>query len=211
MTIDKKRDFDAVAATWDEQPRRVKLGADITRAISAEVPLNKDMDVMDFGCGTGLLTLNLAPLVRSITGVDSSRGMLDVLGKKVESAVIPNVRMQFVDMDKGDELKGSYDLIVSNMTMHHIKDVGTLIRQFYRLLKPSGSLCITDMDPDGGLFHDTREGLFHDGFERAWMKKAFTDAGFIDVKDKTAATIVKPSVEGVPSEFSVFLVSGRKV
>jgi predicted TPR repeat methyltransferase len=79
---DDKRDFDKVAASWDT-PMRVKLATDVAGAVSAEVRLATEMDVLDFGCGTGLLALQLQPYVRSITGVDSSQGMLDVLGSKI--------------------------------------------------------------------------------------------------------------------------------
>ena len=52
-------------------------------AIMSEVQLNGDMDVLDFGCGTGLVTLQLQPRVRTITGADTSHAMLDVLKAKI--------------------------------------------------------------------------------------------------------------------------------
>ncbi|MDD4138360.1 MAG: methyltransferase domain-containing protein, partial [Methanoregula sp.] len=72
----EKRDFDSAASTWDEDPGRVKMAHDVARAIRETVTLRPDMDVLDFGCGTGLLALNLQPHIRTITGVDSSQGML---------------------------------------------------------------------------------------------------------------------------------------
>ncbi len=90
--INEKKNFDQEAATWDEEPRRVKLVFDIADAILQAVALTPNMDVLDFGCGTGLLTLRLQPFVRSITGVDSSQGMLDVLKMKVERDHFSNVR-----------------------------------------------------------------------------------------------------------------------
>ena len=78
----EKRDFDQVAASWDQNPARLKLASDVAHAISQQAQLTPDMDVLDFGCGTGLLTLHLQPKVRSITGVDSSEGMLAVLRKR---------------------------------------------------------------------------------------------------------------------------------
>ncbi len=74
----EKRDFDKEAAGWDEHPGKVKLANDIAGAIGNHIVLTPNMDVLDFGCGTGLLTFQLQPLIRSITGVDSSQGMLDV-------------------------------------------------------------------------------------------------------------------------------------
>ena len=71
-----KKDFDHAAVTWDEKPGRIKLAADVANAILKSVEVHADMDVLDYGCGTGLLTLSLQPHVRSITGADSSHGML---------------------------------------------------------------------------------------------------------------------------------------
>ena len=79
----EKRDFDKEAASWDENPARVKVVKDIFEAIVRQVTITSDMDVLDFGCGTGLLSLQLQPFVRSVTGMDSSQGMLDVLKQKV--------------------------------------------------------------------------------------------------------------------------------
>ncbi len=81
---DEKFDFDKKAASWDENPHRVSLANDIAGAIIDEKILAPDMDVLEFGCGTGLLTLKLRPLVRSLTGVDGSKGMLGVLEAKIE-------------------------------------------------------------------------------------------------------------------------------
>ncbi len=53
----EKRDFDKEAASWDEHPARIKLANDITHAISEQIVLMPEMDIMDFGCGTGLLAL----------------------------------------------------------------------------------------------------------------------------------------------------------
>lgn len=50
----QKRDFDNAAATWDENPARVKLAHDVARAIRHTMQLTPDMDVLDFGGGTGL-------------------------------------------------------------------------------------------------------------------------------------------------------------
>ena len=123
----KKRDFDKDSATWDQEPRRAKLAKAVAQAIIETVRPNEGMDVLDFGCGTGLLTFELQPLVRSITGVDSSAGMLDVLKGKVASRNLANVKTQFLDLEQGAALAGSYDLIVSSMTLHHIREVGPLL------------------------------------------------------------------------------------
>ena len=206
----ERRDFDKEAATWDEIPARVKLANDIAAAISDEILLTSNMDVLDFGCGTGLLTLQLQPVVHSITGVDSSRGMIDVLKAKIDKQNLPNIKTQYLDTEKGDILKGTYHLIVSGMTLHHVKEIRPLLNQFYRILKPSGYLCIADLDLDDGQFHDNNNGVFHFGFDRALLRKDFMEAGFDDIRDRTAAEVMKPGSDGGVRTFTVFLMTGRK-
>jgi 2-polyprenyl-3-methyl-5-hydroxy-6-metoxy-1,4-benzoquinol methylase len=114
---DNKRDFDKEAAQWDENPGRVKLVKDVSNAITLHVPLNNSMRTMDFGCGTGLLTFRIAPLVGSVTGVDSSQGMLDILRTKISKQKISNVTTSFIDLDKGDVLADNYDLIIKGSSI----------------------------------------------------------------------------------------------
>jgi SAM-dependent methyltransferase len=205
-----KRDFDNAAASWDGQPARVRLAEDIAAAIKRQVRLAPDMDVLDFGCGTGLLTLLLQPFVRTITGADSSRGMLAMLQAKIDELGLKNVTPMLVDLDRGDRLAGAYDLIVSNMTLHHIRETEPLLAQFREVLSPGGYLCISDLDPDGGRFHGDNTGVFHFGFDRAVLRKSFISAGFDEVRDITAAEMTRPVAGGGMGVFSIFLMSGRR-
>ena len=121
-----KRDFDKEAASWDTLPR-VKLAEDVSRAIMRNLTLKSDMDILDFGCGTGLVSMILRRKVRSVTGVDSSQGMLDVFNEKVSRGSISNVKTFRLDLDKGELLPGSYHLVTTNMSLHHIKDIKSLL------------------------------------------------------------------------------------
>ncbi|WP_424357528.1 class I SAM-dependent DNA methyltransferase [Methanocella sp. MCL-LM] len=206
----EKRDFNKAAARWDEEPRRVKLAGDVARAITEEIKLTADMDILDFGCGTGLLSLNLLPEVRSVTAVDSAQGMLSVLKSKIEALELSNVRTMHLDIDKGDRLEGRFNLVTSSMTLHHIKDIKPLLGQFYNILTPGGYLALADLDLDGGMFHEDSTGVFHNGFDRKQLRQTFMDAGFEDVRDRTAASMMKPVVGGEKKEFTIFLMTGRK-
>ena len=206
----EKRNFDQDAALWDQNPGRVKVAADIAQTIIREVNPDSTMDVLDFGCGTGLLTLALQRLVHSITGVDSSQGMLDVFRRKISDRGLPNVSARYLDLDEGDVLTGSYHLIVSSMTLHHIKNVDSLLRQFHQILRPSGMLCIADLDPEDGRFHPDNDGVFHSGFEREEMKHRFVQAEFHDLRVTQATQIEKPVENGTMRLFSIFLITGRK-
>ena len=206
----KKRDFDKAAGTWDELPRRVQLASDVARAISEEIELTSEMDVLDFGCGTGLLTFLLQPYVHSIKGADSSRGMLDIFTTKIKDHGLRNIEAVYLDPERGDIVEGRYHLVVSNMTFHHIGDIRPLLLRIHEIILPGGHVCITDLDSDGGHFHRDDTGVFHKGFDRAEFRGALAAAGFEEIRDRTAATITKPMADGSSRDFTIFLMIGRK-
>ncbi len=207
---EEKRDFDSEAMTWDKEPGRVKLADDVAKTISEMISLSPDMDVMDFGCGTGLLTLQIQPFVRSITGIDSSPGMLNVLDMKIKKQDITNVKTHLADITQGELPSGEYDLVVSSMTFHHIKDISLLLNAMAGVSRPSGQIAIIDLDPDDGKFHDTNEGVFHFGFDRSNMKKLLEEAGYDSIREKTAAIMKRVSPTGETRDFTIFLMTGKK-
>lgn len=206
----KKWDFNEEEASWDKNPGRVKLANDIADAINEEVTLTSEMDALDFGCGTGLLTLRLQPLVHSVTGVDSSEGMLDILNAKIEEGKLANIATRLLDLEKGDVLEGEYQLILSSMTFHHVRNIRPLLDRFHKVAAPGGLLCIADLDPDEGRFHGENDTVFHPGFDRTALTGILQEAGFEDVRTRTAATVTKRAPEGEKMDFTVFLMIGRK-
>jgi len=210
MTDQNKTNFDQKAFTWDENPLRVKLGYDVANAIIREIKPTQDMDALDYGCGTGLVTLRLQPFVKSITGVDSSPGMLKVITEKVKSQGLKNVHIQYVDFEQSGKVEGKFHLVISCMTLHHMREPGILFRPLYDLLLPGGYLGITDLDTEDGSFHDDNTGVFHFGFDRAHVKKFLEKTGFRDVRDITAAKVVKNITGQGERKFPVFLIIGKK-
>lgn len=202
-----EQDFDSRAATWDEESRRVQLAREVVAGIIAAVKPTAQMTALDFGCGTGLVTLNLQPYVGSIDGIDNATGMLNVLEKKCRDSGITNVRALHCDLERGERPEGRYDLIVSSMTLHHVADIPPLFRMFGELLKPDGAVCLADLDKEDGTFHDDPSRACHFGFERAGIKRMLAEAGFTALQDATVSTIRKRSP---PREYPIFLISGRK-
>jgi 2-polyprenyl-3-methyl-5-hydroxy-6-metoxy-1,4-benzoquinol methylase len=205
-----KRNFDQEAASWDLNPGRLKVATDIAQTIFRQMNLASDMDVLDFGCGTGLLSLALQPFVASVTGVDSSHGMLDVFRRKISEKGLKNVKAVYLDLEKGGVLAGSYHLVISSMTLHHIKNISPLLKQFYSVLHPSGLLAIADLDLDDGQFHGDNQGVFHFGFDREVLQRQFKNAGFQHIQTSNAAQIEKPAGSNLTRLFNIFLMTGHK-
>ena len=197
--------FDTRAATWDADPRRLRLAADIFSALDRAVPLHPGMNALDYGAGTGLLTLALAPRVRHILAVDSSPGMLDVLQHKIRAAGLPHVETLRADFTQDPLPPGPFDLVASAMTLHHVADVDRLLRQFFALLAPGGHLALADLDAEDGSFHGHADGVFHLGFDRVVFAKQLAAAGFHGLRFDTAARTVKNG-----RSYAIFLAVARK-
>ncbi len=196
--------FDGRAKTWDEQPRRIKLADDLFAALARHIPLRPDMVALDYGCGTGLLTLLLARRVHRLVAVDSSQGMLDILSQKLAANGMANVDVLLSDFAKGPVPPGPFDLIASAMTLHHVADVGGLFRIFFALLADGGRIALADLDAEDGTFHSSQDGIHHWGFDRGTFATWLAEAGFSDVRFATATHVAKSR------DYSVFLATAQK-
>jgi ubiquinone/menaquinone biosynthesis C-methylase UbiE len=210
MKAEERKDFDKEAAAWDGDPGRVRLANDVADAIIRETRPTGEMDVLDFGCGTGLVTLRLQPFVKSITGADSSRGMLGVLEEKIRTRGLSNVRTRLVDFERGARVEGKFHLVMSSMTLHHVPDTEALFKQWHDVLLPGGLLCAADLDTEDGSFHVNNTGVFHLGFAREHVKSLLIATGFHDVRTVTAATMTRAVAGGGKRAFPVFLIVGKK-
>jgi ubiquinone/menaquinone biosynthesis C-methylase UbiE len=206
----KPRNFDDAASSWDEEPRRLRLANAVAQAVQKEVVLTDRMNALDFGCGTGLVTLSLQPYVRRITGADTSEGMLQVLRGKVESRGLTNVKTVLLEPDREAFHQEQFDLLVSSMTLHHVEDVGKLLDEFYRVLLPGGVLAVADLDAEDGSFHGHGLAAAHSGFDRERMRVMLEGAGFREVRVATATRVEKPDARGEMQTYTVFLITARK-
>ena len=197
--------FDARAQTWDDNPGRRRLAADLFAALERQIPLQPDWTVLDYGAGTGLLTLALAPRVRRVLAVDSSAGMLDVLAGKLSLNHVVNVDTIRADFAADPLPPGPCHLVVSAMTLHHVADPNLLFRSFHELLAPGGTLALADLDAEDGSFHENNAGGHHYGFDRDALSRQLAAAGFADVRCTTAALIDRNS-----RAYPVFLAAARR-
>jgi trans-aconitate methyltransferase len=201
--------FDRAAATWDEQPARVVMAQSIAKAILAQVPVRPSMTAVDYGCGTGLVTLALQPAVARIIGVDSSPAMLAKLQEKTPAlGVAVETRLLDLETQRPPE-DVSPDLIVSAMTLHHIAEIPTLLRALHQWLRPGGYLALADLDTEDGSFHQDKTAVHHFGIDREWLAAQLTELGFRDVRAITAHVVERPDAAGTLRRYPVFLVSGR--
>lgn len=202
-----KEIFDKAASTWDEKPLRLQLAAAVANAIIKTIPVHNTFKALEIGCGTGLITTEISPLVKSILATDTSDGMLAVLNEKISAQDLRNVTTQCLDLTS--ESHGlpdtSFELIYSSMTFHHIKQTEKILHVCRELLSVGGKLCIADLDEEDGSFHGDMAGVEHYGFSKKKLTVLLTKCGFDKITYSTAHVISKET-NGIKRDYPVFLM-----
>lgn len=202
--------FDQSAAQWDSEPRRIALMKAVGEAILREVRPTREMDVLDYGCGTGLIGLFLLPHVRSVTAADSSPGMLQVLRAKIGQGDISGMRVLQLDLEKEPVPEGRFHVAMACMVMHHVADGDRVLGALHEMLLPGGVICIADLDSEPGLFHpaEAAGSVHHLGFDRTAFTERLARAGFRNITASTAYVVRRPVQGGELRDFPVFLMAG---
>jgi ubiquinone/menaquinone biosynthesis C-methylase UbiE len=100
---------------------------------------------LDVGCGTGVLARQLAAAGLEMTGLDPSEGMLAVA--REHSPAVELVQGSGTDLPFED---GSFDLVVTVATLHHIAApdaVRATLGELARVVKPGGRIVVWDHNP----------------------------------------------------------------
>jgi ubiquinone/menaquinone biosynthesis C-methylase UbiE/uncharacterized OsmC-like protein len=206
-TGERRRDFDKEAQSWDDNPLRRELGEALGKILAASLPLTSADTVLDYGAGTGLVSLALCPKVSQVLAADSSQGMLDVLAAKIKAAGIVNLLPVFLNLEDPTATPPRVDAIVSSMALHHVRDIPRLAGRFFSMLGPGGRIAVADLCKEAGDFHPDNTGVFHFGFVAEWLRDIFASAGFADVSTKIAYNVRKQTASGESKDFPILLLT----
>ncbi|MGA2681265.1 MAG: class I SAM-dependent methyltransferase [Candidatus Bathyarchaeia archaeon] len=111
--------------------------------------INPNDIVMDFGCGPGFFTIELAKKAKRVVAVDLSPEMLKKAENKGAKAGVKNIEFMQSDGTKIQLDARSVDLIFLVTVFHEIGDTQRVLAEFHRILKPSGSLVIVEVVKKG--------------------------------------------------------------
>lgn len=202
--------FSEEAATWDEDEGHVERAREVAGVLREAVALRPDMDVLEIGGGTGLLSRELADDIGRATVTDVAPGMVAAAQGALADPRYPGWEARRYDVEHDPLLQERHDLVLGLLALHHMGDVAAVIGRCAELLRPGGAVALVDLDHDpDGAFHahvDDFDG--HDGFTRGDLRQWLEGAGFRDVRTGDAGTVTKES-EGVERDFPMFLATGR--
>lgn len=202
--------FDSHAEGWDDDPHKVARAAEVADAVRAALPLTGDERVLEYGAGTGLVAQALQDAVGPLTLADSSAGMREVAERKVAAGALPAGTCVW-DLDLADggaatRPEERFDLVLTSLVLHHIRDLRPVLTGFHDLLAPGGHVAVADLDAEDGSFHDHLHDFDgHDGFDRQGLARDLERAGFERVEVADCTSVVKHG-----ERFAVFLATARR-
>jgi SAM-dependent methyltransferase len=140
------------ARAYDRLSHRILLGS-FFEGIAADIGANVagGERVLEVGCGPGHLAIRMArQLGLDVTGLDLDPDMIDVARENVARAAGDDGRkLTFVVGDVASQpfLDGSFDLVVSTLSMHHWADSSAGLSEIGRVLRPGGRVLLWDLRP----------------------------------------------------------------
>lgn len=171
--------FEEMANRYDTE-ERIELAKVIVKEVRKELQNSKSSSLIDYGSGTGLVSLELSDLVNSILLVDSSKQMLEVAKTKISHKGITNSKVLYSDFTKETpELKA--DIVLMSLVLLHIPDTQKILQELFHILNEGGKLIIIDFDKNNKINHPK----VHNGFSHEELKESLVEVGFKTVEMKT--------------------------
>jgi 2-polyprenyl-6-hydroxyphenyl methylase/3-demethylubiquinone-9 3-methyltransferase len=100
-----------------------------------EKRFNKTVNVLDIGCGGGLLTNHLAKVGHDVTGIDISQSSIDIAKQYDDTKKVRYLRANAYELPFNNE---SFDVVCAMDILEHVENPAKLIQEASRVLKPGG-------------------------------------------------------------------------
>ncbi|KAJ1310570.1 hypothetical protein OPQ81_007299 [Rhizoctonia solani] len=187
--------FDAQAhdqeGGYEAKPIAQEMARKASVAFLEAFPFDKSQTVvMDFACGTGMISRNLIPYSKKIIGVDISSKSVDFYNERTTKQGIPPEEMRAICADLTERGKGDndvfggveFDAIVCSGAYHHFDDINHMTKILASYLKPgTGTLIITDFiaspEAEHVLSSHAHVVPHTSGFSEELIRSTFVDAG----------------------------------
>lgn len=171
--------FEQMAKRYDTE-ERIALAKVIVEAVKPTLQASQSKSLIDYGSGTGLVSLALRDLVASALLVDSSEQMLEVAKAKIEHNGMANVQVLHSDFTEGmPELKA--DIVLISLVLLHIPNTKLILQQLYTILNDGGQLIVVDFDKNEQVNHPK----IHNGFVQDELQEILAEVGFQSTTSKT--------------------------
>ena len=201
--------FDQVADRWDNLQASFYSETVRDRALATAAVRAGDI-AADIGCGSGFITEGLIRAGLHVIAVDQSEAMLAAMKRKF--AGIAEVDYRCGEAEQLPVCDDAVDYVFANMCLHHVERPPMVIKEMARILKPGGTLVITDLDSHTSEFLRDEHRDRWLGFDRGDIRGWFTAAGLGRVAvDCVGERCCAPSDSGSEAaSVNIFVASGKK-
>jgi len=193
--------YDEFAARYEDQRRTRRPGGYHALLDDMEVDLTlrygAGTDVLEVGCGTGLILERLVPHCRSAKGVDLSSGMLEpAKARGLDVQVGSATELPFDD--------GTFDVVCSFKVLAHVPEIESAMREMLRVTRPGGCVLaelynpisiralIKRLGPAGAISDRTKESAVYTRFDAPWRVRRMVPEG-ARIVDSRGVRIVVPA------------------
>ena len=175
--------FEMIANIYDtsERIQIAKVSSDAIREYLVDA---KSKNAIDFGCGTGLVGMNLLNDFNSVLFLDTSQNMINQIKQKSADFNIRNVDTLCFDFEKESRSDLHADYIFMAQVLLHINDVELVLSKLYDVLNVGGHLLIVDFNKNEQIVSD----MVHNGFDQVKLNDIMTKIGYRDIQSKTFYT-----------------------
>lgn len=175
--------FEMIADVYDT-PERIEIAKASADAIREYLVDSKEKNAIDFGCGTGLVGMNLLNDFSSVLFLDTSQNMIHQIKQKISDSNIQNADTLCFDFEKDSLSDLKVDYIFMVQVLLHISDVELVLSRLYQVLKEGGHLLIVDFDQNEKVVSE----MVHSGFDQAELTDRMTKIGYKGIQSKTFYT-----------------------
>ena len=172
--------WDNYAEEWDTDADAISYSKKAFESLIKEINIEGET-ILDFGCGTGLLTERLSPLASSIVAIDTSPKMIAIL----QSKKLPNVT-SLTEPLTSELIENNYafinkfNIVVASSVFSFLPDYDAILKLLKSLLVTDGLLIqwdwlSPDSNPEFGLSETTIiQSLNNVGFKQVALTKPFS-------------------------------------
>ncbi len=202
-------EFDLKAQSWDDNPMHKERSVAIANGIINSTSLQHLMKGMEFGAGTAILSFLLKDYFWKIVLIDSSEEMIRMTNDKIAASGVKNMKTLLFDLEKEELNNEKFDIIYTQMALHHVTNIEILFDRFHQLLNPQGILFIADLYAEDGSFHGA-DFNGHKGFDIAELSAILEKHHFSNISHYNCFTIKRKNENETIKEYPVFLLTSKR-
>ncbi len=201
--------FDEAAERWEHlEPRFEGSGL---RHQSLSMLLDDDLVLADIGCGSGFMSEELAKRARRVILVDHSPAMLERAREAMRGAGRAKLEFRLGELERLPLTDAEVDGAFVNLVLHHVPDVPGTLAELSRVIRPGGSLVVSDMLPHHEEWLREEHADLRLGMEPEKLAATARRAGFAAIETEAAVDQLRVrSRNGHEALLPLFILRARK-